>query len=179
MKLIECIDDACKEMLGREFVTENKSQAQKIRALMELCFLYDGENTHLAKLVKVSLRAIDNLNQEYNKISDKWFDKVKVEPTTTDTNSEIEVDTDALAAAWITLQEDLVWRRDSRISQVCSNGLCIKEFDGSPSNVIRISTRLTVEIAVKTYLKYINAGKPICGTCGLPKVKGCCNVPPY
>lgn len=175
MKLIECIDDACKEMLGREFVAENKSPGQKIRALMELCFLYDGENTHLAKLVKVSLRAIDNLNQEYNKISDRWF--CKVEPITTNINSEIEVDTDALTAAWIALQETLIDFRDRRISQICNNGLCIKEFDGSPSNVIRISTKLAVEIAVKTYLKYINAGKPICDDCGLPKVKGCCEVP--
>lgn len=59
-------------------------------------------------------------------------------------SGKITVTNDELLTAREALEDELVERRDARIGIIRNNGLCIKEKDGTPSDIIRISTEAAV-----------------------------------
>ena len=73
----------------------------------------------------------------------------------TDTNVKpmTDLDQDALTAAHVAVEDELVEMRDSRMSVLGpANGLIIKERNGSWSDVMRMGTRDALRIGITAYL---------------------------
>lgn len=49
----------------------------------------------------------------------------------------------------LAVEDELVYRRDHRISVLRNNGLCIKERDGTPSSLIRMGFEESIIIGLK------------------------------
>jgi hypothetical protein len=68
-----------------------------------------------------------------------------------------EIDEDALTAAHVAIEDVLIELRDSRIGVLNrANGFVVNEYDGTPSNTMRLGTRDGLRIAIKAYLEAIN-----------------------
>jgi hypothetical protein len=64
-----------------------------------------------------------------------------------------DLNQDALTAAHLAVEDELVEMRDARMSVLGpANGLIIKERDGSWSDVMRMGTRDALQIGIATYL---------------------------
>jgi hypothetical protein len=72
---------------------------------------------------------------------------------------EISLDPLALAAARRFVEDHLVEMRDCRLSAPGGNGLVIRERDGTPSNVIRLSTRDALTLGIRAYLASLGASE--------------------
>lgn len=67
--------------------------------------------------------------------------------------SEPEINERALQLAHLAIENHLIELRDLRISvHGPANGWVVKEFDGTPSPVMRIGTRDGLRIAIRAYL---------------------------
>lgn len=53
----------------------------------------------------------------------------------------------------LAVEDMLVELRDSRLSCNRNNGFCIREYDGSPSSVVRLPTESGIRIAIKAIIK--------------------------
>lgn len=62
---------------------------------------------------------------------------------------------DLLEIARKAIEDELIELRDSRIGMVRNNGLCIKERDGSPSDIIRLGPEHAMAIGLKAIAKHI------------------------
>ena len=69
----------------------------------------------------------------------------------------MELDDRAVAVARRVIENMLVEFRDLRISVDCDNGLVIRERNGTPSNVTRISTRDGLTMGISAYLAALHA----------------------
>lgn len=62
----------------------------------------------------------------------------------------------ALEVARKAIEDILVDFRDGRLSAInCGNGFVCREKDGKPSDIIRLSTKQGLSIAINEYLKVI------------------------
>lgn len=74
--------------------------------------------------------------------------------------SEVQIDDAALEAARKAVEDQLVWMRDERVSMFLGgNGFVIRERNGEPSDVIRLSTREGLRIGIRTYLTLTGQGE--------------------
>lgn len=72
------------------------------------------------------------------------------------TSDRQPLDEEALTAAHLAVENVLVDFRDRRISSFTArNGLVIREYDGTVSDVIRLGTREGLEIGIRAYLRAI------------------------
>lgn len=70
------------------------------------------------------------------------------------TPTEPPLDEDALTAAHLAVEDVLIELRDGRIGVIGpANGFVVKEYDGSPSPVMRLGTRDGLRIAIGAYLR--------------------------
>lgn len=68
-----------------------------------------------------------------------------------------ELDSDALTAAHLAVEDVLIELRDARISVLGpANGLIVKERDGQHSPIMRMGTRHALGVGIAAYLKAIN-----------------------
>jgi hypothetical protein len=66
----------------------------------------------------------------------------------------VEINEDALTAAHLAVEDVLVNFRNNRISVLGpANGFVIREYDGEPSNIMRLGTRDGLRIAINAYLE--------------------------
>jgi len=69
-----------------------------------------------------------------------------------------DIDEDALTAAHLAVEDVLIEFRDRRISVLDrSNGLVVREADGTPSAIMRIGTRDALRTGIKAYLRAAQA----------------------
>ena len=65
-----------------------------------------------------------------------------------------ELDPHALTLAHLAVEDELIERRDARISVLGpANGLIVNEYDGSSSPIMRMGTREALELGISAYLK--------------------------
>lgn len=67
-------------------------------------------------------------------------------------SDEIEIDDDALEVARKAVEDALVEFRDSGMFMIGGNGFVIRNYDGSDSSIMRLSTALGLQIGIKAYL---------------------------
>jgi len=67
--------------------------------------------------------------------------------------NEIAIDEEALEVARKHIEDILIEFRDARISIIGGNGFCVREEDGKPSPMMRLSTREGLRIGIKAYLE--------------------------
>jgi hypothetical protein len=61
---------------------------------------------------------------------------------------------DELTQIHVHIEDFLVEMRDSRMSMLtCANGLVVREFDGSPSSIIRLGTRQAASMIIDKFLE--------------------------
>ncbi len=60
-----------------------------------------------------------------------------------------------LEIARIAVEDELVERRDSRISVMRNNGLTIREYDGEPSSIIRLRIDEAIKIGLKAISQHL------------------------
>jgi hypothetical protein len=69
-----------------------------------------------------------------------------------------ELDEAALTAAHLAVEDVLLDLRDSRIGILGpANGFVVKEFDGTPSPIMRLGTRDGLRIGIRAYLSALEA----------------------
>jgi hypothetical protein len=66
--------------------------------------------------------------------------------------AEIEIDDEALEVARKTVEDALVERRDSHMFMIGGNGFHIRNYDGSDSSIMRMSTAMGLSLGIKAYL---------------------------
>lgn len=67
--------------------------------------------------------------------------------------NDVELDQDALTAAHVAIEDVLIEMRNARMFVIHpANGFVVKERDGTPSDVMRLGTRMGLSIAIKAYL---------------------------
>lgn len=67
-------------------------------------------------------------------------------------------DPDAMRAMHLAVEDELIEWRDARRSVLGpANGFVVKEYDGSPSNIIRLGTRDGLRIALRALADHIEA----------------------
>ena len=67
-----------------------------------------------------------------------------------------DLNSDALTAAHLAVEDVLIERRDARIGLLGhANGLVVNEKDGTHSTVMRMGTREALEIGIAAYLKAV------------------------
>ena len=77
-----------------------------------------------------------------------------------DQSRGLELDQEALTVAHLAVEDVLIDFRDSRIGVLGrANGFVINEPDGTPSPIMRLSTRDGLEIAIKAYLQALQETK--------------------
>lgn len=65
-----------------------------------------------------------------------------------------EVDEDALTLAHVAVEDELIEMRNAGISIIGpANGFVVREYDGTPSNIMRLGTRDGLRIAIKAYIE--------------------------
>lgn len=72
----------------------------------------------------------------------------------------VHIDEEALEVARRAVEDTLIEFRDARISVVAGNGLVVREYDGLPSDVIRLSTRDGLRIGIRAYLTLTTGETP-------------------
>lgn len=72
----------------------------------------------------------------------------------------IEIDDEALTAAHLAVEDQLIEMRDARLSVVGPrNGLVVNEKDGEPSPIMRLGTRQGLQVGIQAYLAAVNEKK--------------------
>jgi hypothetical protein len=75
---------------------------------------------------------------------------------------EVVLDEGALTVAHVAVEDVLVELRDARIGVLGpANGFVVREWDGTPSGVMRLGTRAGLRIAIEAYLQA--APSPVSG----------------
>lgn len=75
-------------------------------------------------------------------------------------SDEDGIDESALTAAHVAVEDVLIDFRNERISVLGpANGFVVREFDGTPSGIMRLGTRDGLRIAIKAYLSAAQAGE--------------------
>lgn len=80
--LAQCIDDACREVIGPEFTSAIRSPSQKLRALMEHCFMRRLNYGALSDLVRAGLNALEQqtfLTTGHTKPEHGWLARPRLE----------------------------------------------------------------------------------------------------
>jgi hypothetical protein len=68
-------------------------------------------------------------------------------------------DDETLEVARLAIEDELVEWRDERRSVLRNNGFAIKERDGSPSDVIRLSTEMGLRIGLRAVAAHVARGE--------------------
>jgi hypothetical protein len=55
----------------------------------------------------------------------------------------------------LAIEDELVKWRDDRLSVFCGNGFSIREFDGTPSTIIRFGTEHGLKIALTAIIQHL------------------------
>lgn len=59
---------------------------------------------------------------------------------------------DELTVLHVYMEDILIEFRDGRLSELCANGLVVRERDGTPSPMIRIGTRAACRMIIRKFL---------------------------
>lgn len=73
----------------------------------------------------------------------------------------MDLNEEALEAARLAVEDTLVEWRDARMFVLNNNGFTIKEKDGQPSHIIRLSTAMGLSIGIKKYLEVIGSAPSV------------------
>lgn len=68
--------------------------------------------------------------------------------------NQISVTNEELEIARLAIENTLIEMRDMRMFQLRNNGLVVKEYDGTPSNVIRLGPEDAVRIGIEAINKH-------------------------
>lgn len=82
MTIAQCIDDACREVIGPEFTSAIRSPSQKLRALMEHCFMRRLNYGALSELVRAGMSCLEQqmfLTTYYEKPAHGWCARPRLE----------------------------------------------------------------------------------------------------
>ena len=71
--------------------------------------------------------------------------------------NEISEDEDLLEIGRLAIENELVYFRDNMMSQIRGNGLVIKEFDGTPSDIIRFGPEIALKIGLKAIAESLSS----------------------
>lgn len=80
--IAQCIDDACREVIGPKFTSAIRSPGQKLRTLMEYCFMRRLNYGALNDLVREGYNALEQqrfLTTPYQKPSHGWLARPRLE----------------------------------------------------------------------------------------------------
>lgn len=80
--IAQCIDDAYREVIGPEFTSAIRSPSQKLRALMEYCFMHRLNYGALSDLIRRGMTCLEQqtlLTTHYEKPSHGWQAKPRLE----------------------------------------------------------------------------------------------------
>lgn len=72
--------------------------------------------------------------------------------------AEINIDPHALEVARLAVENTLIEFRDSAMFMVGGNGFVVRNKDGSPSEIMRLSTAFGLQIGIKAYLEALAQG---------------------
>lgn len=82
MTIDQCIDDACREVIGPEFTSAIRSPSQKLRSLMEFCFTHRLNYGALSDLIRKGMECLEQqtfLTTTYQKPPHGWCARPRLE----------------------------------------------------------------------------------------------------